>query len=650
MIISKVNLFNFGIYKGFHSFSFTDEKPVVLIGALNGSGKTTFLEAILFALYGGSSQAFLESGYSTLGNYLRAHSNNDASDGKCFVELEFSLNTEEGDSVFRIKRSWDSSRQRITPRIEVYKDGSPDASLANNWTMYVEDIIPSALSGFFFFDGEKIAELVDRNDEDKQMKSSIRALLGIDLVDSLQSDLHRLGSRIAKRSHSSATREKLDALAKKKTELSDALLEIDEQIEQCQKGIEDLKKEREVQLAKFAASGGRVVSNIEELQERRRLLQNEINDVDDELVHLASTGYPLFMLRGLIQRAYHAARNEYDSMVFESAFGKIESLLKEFARNHPGYEVGEISQYLRQSISNGQGDNVFNPSAGMLGQVDYLLSTAFGELTIRYEALIKSKGDCERKLDALNSLLNADVDIELVKEIELEIEAIDQKIEQLEFEIRFHQNSRPTINGEFIRCQAEYRRAVDDYLLAQDMLEEGGRAAVYIEKSIRVLQTYRSKLQQSKVERLGRDITRCFNRLARKKNLITSVRINPDTLDFRYFGKGDKEIEQSILSAGERQLVVISTLWALSLNSKEQLPVIIDTPLARLDMVHRTALVETYFPNASRQTIVLSTDSEVTGNCYELLKPNIANEYTLIYDEDERSTTIVDGYMYKEHQ
>lgn len=650
MIISKLTLYNFGIYKDLRSFTFTDEKPVVLIGALNGSGKTTFLEAILFALYGGGSQAFLESGYSTLGNYLRAHSNNESEDSKCFVELEFSLDTEGESSTFRIKRSWDASRPRIAPHIEVYKNGDLDTNLTNNWTMYVEDIIPSALSGFFFFDGEKIAELVDRNNEDQQMKSSIRALLGIDLIDSLRSDLRRLGSRIIKRANTTNSREMLDELANKKAELNDALFEIDRQIDQNFKDIENLKKEKEAQRAKYSASGGQVVNNIEELRDRQHVLRKEVSDIDDDLVHLASTGYPLFMLKGLIERAYDSAKAEYDSLVFKGAFGRIELLLKEFGRNNPDSEFSEISDYLRNSIADSQLDPVFNPSASMLGQAGYLLSSVFGELENRHSSFIRRKRDCQRKLESINSLVNTDVDVDLVKEIEAGIEAIDEQIEQLEFDIRFQQNNRPSVNGEFIRCQAEYRRAVSEYLSSQDMLEENGRATVYIEKSERVLEAYRTKLQQAKARKLSIDITRCFNSLARKRDLITRVCINPETLDFRYFGRNGKEIDQSILSAGERQLVVISTLWALSLNSKERLPVIIDTPLARLDTVHRTSLIKTYFPNASRQVIILSTDSEVTGKCYELLKPNIANEYTLVYDEGERSTLIIDGYMFKEHQ
>ena len=54
MIIKKLQLHNFGVYAGDNEFIFEGNKPVVLIGGMNGRGKTTFLEAVLLALYGSS--------------------------------------------------------------------------------------------------------------------------------------------------------------------------------------------------------------------------------------------------------------------------------------------------------------------------------------------------------------------------------------------------------------------------------------------------------------------------------------------------------------------------------------------------------------------------------------------------------------------
>ena len=134
-------------------------------------------------------------------------------------------------------------------------------------------------------------------------------------------------------------------------------------------------------------------------------------------------------------------------------------------------------------------------------------------------------------------------------------------------------------------------------------------------------------------------------KLANKKNLIQRVEMDPETLDWRCLSVDGCEIPRDSLSAGEKQLMVISILWALSICSKKKLPVIIDTPLSRLDSLHRTALITTYFPNAGEQTIILSTDSEIDEGYYRLMKENIGDEYTLNYNEETKSTSIIKGYL-----
>ena len=75
---------------------------------------------------------------------------------------------------------------------------------------------------------------------------------------------------------------------------------------------------------------------------------------------------------------------------------------------------------------------------------------------------------------------------------------------------------------------------------------------------------------------------------------------------------------------------------------------IIDTPLARLDSEHRAALVERYFPEASHQVIVLSTDTEVDDALLGRLSPAISHMYRLDYDPKTRSTTARSGYFGEE--
>ena len=72
-------------------------------------------------------------------------------------------------------------------------------------------------------------------------------------------------------------------------------------------------------------------------------------------------------------------------------------------------------------------------------------------------------------------------------------------------------------------------------------------------------------------------------------------------------------------------------------------PAIIDTPMARLDTAHRRHLVERYFPHASHQVLILSTDTELDRHYYQALQSHIARAYHLDYDEETRATRGKEG-------
>lgn len=71
MIITRLTLNNFGVYAGFNTFEFSGAKPVVLIGGMNGRGKTTFLEAILLALYGSNRLRTMKASIVHMDNTLK---------------------------------------------------------------------------------------------------------------------------------------------------------------------------------------------------------------------------------------------------------------------------------------------------------------------------------------------------------------------------------------------------------------------------------------------------------------------------------------------------------------------------------------------------------------------------------------------------
>jgi DNA sulfur modification protein DndD len=160
-----------------------------------------------------------------------------------------------------------------------------------------------------------------------------------------------------------------------------------------------------------------------------------------------------------------------------------------------------------------------------------------------------------------------------------------------------------------------------------------------------VLSAYKTRLQEAKTQSLAATMTKCFKQIASKQNLISEIQINAQSLDFVYLDSDGNPTNRTSFSAGEKQLLVIAMLWALGICSKKKFPVIIDTPLARLDNAHRETLIKNYFPKASDQTILLSTDTEVYGKYYDLIRTYVDKEFTLAYNDEAKQTVIQDGYF-----
>lgn len=104
-------------------------------------------------------------------------------------------------------------------------------------------------------------------------------------------------------------------------------------------------------------------------------------------------------------------------------------------------------------------------------------------------------------------------------------------------------------------------------------------------------------------------------------------------------------IELNQLSKGEKQVFILSLYWAIIKSSNQAVPFIIDTPFARIDTEHRERITEAFFPEVSDQVVILSTDEEVVGDYYAVLKPRISKEYILDYDPQSSKTVVSQGYF-----
>lgn len=645
MRIKRLHLYNFGIYAGENAFDFSLKNPVVLIGGMNGRGKTTFLEAVVLSLYGSNSTMYKESGYKTYGQYLRSLVNRDSWPQRTFVELTFIVN--DGTPIeYTVHREWDAYSKRISEKIDVAVNGVYSEFLTGNWSMFIENVVPHALSSFYFFDGEKIAELA-LDESNDQIRESIRSMLGLNVLDVLKNDLHKTLRRRSRQQTVSETRDSIQILKQEQEELIKVVSDKKEEIEALQSTETSLQKDIDKLQNSYESKGGKVIEQRAALIQEKAELTTSLEQIQAELFSIAAGELPLRMVKNLIQEIKLQAEDEHNEFVMQELIERIDNLLHDYLlqKKRGEEECRSFVNYIKQHNNTAALTPIYQVSDFALFQLNCLLDGTLDHAKQKTVEILERKKLLKKKLNEIESHLSLDINEDelsrisaLIKSKQEELVAVRVTLNRAVQELNFH---RSALNNK----TAEVDHAVDLYLKEVTAADENARIDHYTHIALRILEVYAITVQSKKSDVLARTITDCYHKLAAKQHLIHQITVNPESLEIAYLDHDGKQIFSNMLSAGEKQLMVISVLWALAICSKKKLPVIIDTPLSRLDSAHRASVVQNYFPHASDQTIILSTDSEIDQRYYALIKNAVGDEFTLKYDEDTRSSTIVKGYF-----
>lgn len=649
MIIKELLLHNFGIYASTNKFEFHGEKPIVLIGGMNGRGKTTILEGILLALYGTNSFAYQENNYNTYGQYLLSFVNKADGTLKTYIELEF-LMKDEVESIYRVHREWNGNKKRVVESISVFKDGKLNDFLTDNWLMFIESILPSGLSEFFFFDGEKIAKLAAEKTS-KQVKESIKSLLGVSVLDLLESDLCKIINRISKSRLDDDEVKEIEQLRDIKEEAENRLDLIDERIEDLYREQQEISKRLEKLQQDYLKKGGDIATQQQELFQKRVSIVTKIEGIREQLTSDAASELPLVLVKELLINIRENAEIAQDKKMMETALKKMNSLLSDFDRKGShSQDIQEFIDYVKMQSENKQSTPSYNLSDTTIFKLQVLLDEQLLDNKLTIQNRQKELLQLQKEAEQLDSYLSVDVDEKAIARIYKKVKETEQKAIEIDVFSDNLNDERKKCNGDVMAATAIYSKKVEGYLKRVELNEDRDRIIKYSHMAVKILSEYKNRLQHKKIKLVAETMTDCYKKLANKKNMIQRIEMDPDSLDLIYINKSGEEVEKESLSAGEKQLMVISLLWALALCSKKKLPVIIDTPLSRLDSAHRVALIKTYFPQASEQTIILSTDSEIDQSYYKLMKKDIGDEYTLRYDDETKVTTIMKGYFTEESE
>ena len=413
-----------------------------------------------------------------------------------------------------------------------------------------------------------------------------------------------------------------------------------EKVETIQEALEQLHKRYELQ-------GGVVLEQRQKLMQKRAEIQTEITQNSESLIGMAATELPMVLVRDLISQIKLQAEDEHNDFIMRQALEQMDIYLSDFAVEHPDSTSGSRTfvDFVRKQIEEDATQQIYEMSDHALFQINELLESTLQQSVDHTKTLFSNKIALKRQLDEVDSYLTLDINENELVAIYDQIKNNEAELVEAQVKLNKLQQERSSVNAVVIAKTAEYKRDVEAYLQKIELEDDADRLLKYSNMALRIVDAYTVELQKRKTGTLGKTITECYKKLANKKNLIQEIVMDPETLDMQYLDEKGDAVSKESLSAGEKQLMVIAILWALALCSKKKLPVIIDTPLSRLDSQHRTSIISTYFPNASDQTIILSTDTEIDHNYYDMMKESVGDEFTLIYSEETKSTSIEKGYF-----
>ena len=374
---------------------------------------------------------------------------------------------------------------------------------------------------------------------------------------------------------------------------------------------------------------------------------SKIHNKKEHLVLDAAAELPFLLVKDYLRNIRENSEIEQEQKMMEIALKKMNHFSKDYEKNNEqdSAAILRFMSYINKNSITKSHSISYNMSDSSLFKLQVLLDEQLLATKLNVIERQNKLKNMEQEVNQLDSYLSVDINEKEITRIYKEIKEIEQQIIETNVLIERKTNERRSKNGELMSATSLFNKKVEKYLKKMELNDDSDRIIKYAHMADTILEEYKIRLQKNKISVVALTMTECYKKLANKKTLINRISMDPITLDLYYEDYNGIEINKASLSAGEKQLMVISLLWALALCSKKKLPVIIDTPLSRLDSAHREALITTYFPQASEQTIILSTDSEIDRNYHDMMKNNIGDEFTLIYDDDSKSTTIQRGYF-----
>jgi DNA sulfur modification protein DndD len=624
-----------------------NDRNTTMIHGNNGAGKTSLLNAFTWVLYEKFSAAFAST--ELLVNKRAIAESQPGQPVECWVEVGW---------------EHESNRYRATRSCRVYKDESDFVEAGKTqlriqvagddgkWYFPLEQaeeiitqILPASLHQYFFFDGERIEEIV-RSDNRAEVAEAIRTFLGVEVI-----ELSIKHLKEAKKTLETELKNIGDAETKK---LLNQQQKLELEIENISKRQIEIKQELEHQqtFKKEVSNKLRELSAIKELQERRQNLESQKDANREELKKtrealkkvISARGYTVLLSSTTAQfREIFADLKQRGELTAGISREFVHELLKS-GRCICGADLhlGSHSHVNVKNLLDKAGSSTVEETAiRMSVQVDEIdkQAIAFWEDVDREQARIKQLRDnisqVEAELDGIQEQMRKNPNEE-ISSLQKRLDEIENKIDELNREQGGNQQEIAHLKvniDNLVKQIAKQKQNEEKQSLAQR----------------------RINATQDAIERLTEVKNRQENQFRmqlekRVQEIFSEISFTP------YLPKISEKYELTLVenttgieapvaaSTGENQILSLSFIasiidkvrdWSekkkmMMVPDSSTFPIVMDSPFGSLDANSRRHIAKT-IPKLANQLIVLATKTQWRGEVEEEIADKIGKEYVLTY-------------------
>lgn len=687
MYISQITLRD---WKAYTTATFDFPAPakgrnIILIGAPNGYGKTSLFEAIVLGMFGrdglpliarspfsGGDKERLATSYKTFLEKALHRGATAAGRNSCSVKLIF---VDDDGEPLEIQRIWHFNDAGVyrpqDEEVHIFrgmtrKAVGPGALQGNeraDWfrEYIAENLLPFTLAHFFMFDGEQVSILAER-EMSAQVRAGIEGLLGIPVLKTLAKDL-RSYAEVRRKDSPNVSDKTIEKLELERHQLTFEFDQKSERFAEIEPTLAELKEEREHltrELASFGAGSQALLQEqFEQIKNYERVIEQgraQLEDLMMKDIALALSG--LGLREGLkrrlaeetVRERWVNGRKQGDSNLerflgaVESGITQISPALSDPQRSgvldsargaweklwHPPPDDC-ADEYLHPYLNEVERSKVID----RLEELDELGAPSIVELlhtiATNEEALQRLQDEVTRT-EAVAP--HVDKKRERLSQLNGEIQQLDQEVGALKREMSALESQINQKNTDLTKLAGQW-----------DQAKPSVRRAMRALKVASMVDEIVSKAVPSQIDAIAGAMTHAHRSMAHKKDLVERIAID-ENCDVKLLNADGMDLRGYDLSAGEKQIFTQALISAVSSVSGRGFPMVVDTPLGRLDIEHRKGVLN-HLVQREHQVILLSTNTEVVGEYLREIAPHVQKKYLVHFERvgDIGQSTARPGYF-----